>query len=46
MKNNKKQIYKLIFLIITLMATKVCVINPIEEKKVILKNEKAKLLKI
>ena len=43
MKNNKKQIYKLIFLIITLMATKVCVINPIEEKKVILKNEKSKI---
>ena len=43
MKNNKKQIYKLIFLIITLMATKVCVINPIEEKKVTLKNEKNKI---
>lgn len=43
MKSNRKQINKIIFLILILLATKICVINPIEEKKNKLKNEKSKI---
>lgn len=43
MKNNKKQIYKIIFLASMLLFTKISVINPIEEKKSILKSEKSKI---
>lgn len=43
MKNNKKQLNKIIFLILILLATKITVINPIEEKKNTLKTEKSKI---
>lgn len=43
MKNNKKQLNKIIFLILILLATKITVINPIEEKKNTLKAEKSKI---
>ena len=43
MKNNKKQLNKIIFLILILLATKITVINPIEEKKNTLKAEKIKI---
>ena len=46
MKNNKKQLNKIIFLILILLATKITVINPIEEKKNILKAEIRILLRI
>lgn len=40
MKKNKKQLYKVIVLLFIFILTKIFVINPIEEKKELLENEK------